>query len=47
MSDFVIKTEQLTKVYGEQTAVNSVDLHVKKAVFMGSLAVMEPGRPLL
>ena len=28
MSDFVIETRGLTKVYGEQTAVNSVNLHV-------------------
>ncbi len=28
MSDNVIETKQLTKVYGNQTAVNAVDLHV-------------------
>lgn len=34
MSDFLIETKQLTKIYGEQTAVNSVNLHVKKVGFM-------------
>ena len=29
MSDFVIETKKLTKIYGEQTAVSSVDIHVK------------------
>lgn len=37
MSDFVIETRQLTKVYGEQTAVDSVDLHVKKGRIYGLL----------
>lgn len=37
MSDFVIETEQLTKIYGEQTAVNSVSLHVKKGRIYGLL----------
>ena len=31
MSDLVIETKKLTKIYGEQTAVNSVNLHVKPA----------------
>ena len=30
MSEFLIETKQLTKIYGEQTAVNTVNLHVKK-----------------
>lgn len=37
MSDFLIETKQLTKVYGEQTAVNSVNLHVKKGRIYGLL----------
>lgn len=37
MNDFVIETKQLTKVYGEQTAVNSVNLHVKKGRIYGLL----------
>lgn len=37
MSDFVIETKQLTKVFGEQTAVNAVDLHVKKGRIYGLL----------
>lgn len=37
MSDFLIETKQLTKIYGEQTAVNSVNLHVKKGSIYGLL----------
>lgn len=37
MSDFLIETKQLTKVYGEQIAVNSVNLHVGKGRIYGLL----------
>ena len=37
MNDFVIETKQLTKIYGEQTAVSKVDLHVKKGRIYGLL----------
>jgi len=37
MNEFVIETKQLTKVYGDQTAVNSVNLHVKKGRIYGLL----------
>ncbi len=37
MSDYVIETKQLTKVYGDQTAVNAVDLHVKSGQIYGLL----------
>lgn len=37
MNEFVIETKQLTKVYGEQIAVNSVNLHVKKGRIYGLL----------
>lgn len=37
MSDCVIETKELTKVYGDQTAVNAVDLHVKKGRIYGLL----------
>jgi bacitracin transport system ATP-binding protein len=37
MNDFVIKTKQLTKIYGKQTAVSSVNLHVKKGRIYGLL----------
>ena len=37
MSDYVIETKQLTKVYGSQTAVNAVDLHVKRGQIYGLL----------
>jgi bacitracin transport system ATP-binding protein len=37
MNEFVIETKQLTKIYGEQTAVGSVNLHVKKGQIYGLL----------
>ena len=37
MSDYVIETKQLTKVYGDQSAVNSVNLHVRKGRIYGLL----------
>lgn len=37
MSDYVIETKQLTKIYGEQTAVNSVNLHIEKGRVYGLL----------
>ena len=37
MSEFLIETKQLTKIYGEQAAVNSVNLHVKKGRIYGLL----------
>lgn len=37
MSDFVIETKQLTKIFGNQTAVNAVGLHVKKGRIYGLL----------
>lgn len=37
MNEFVIETKQLTKTYGEQTAVNRVDLHVQKGRIYGLL----------
>ncbi len=37
MNDFLIETKQLTKIYGEQTAVSSVDLHVGKGRIYGLL----------
>lgn len=37
MNDFVIETSQLTKVYGKQKVVNSVNLHVKKGRIYGLL----------
>lgn len=37
MNDFVIETKQLTKVYGKQTVVSSVNLHVKKGRIYGLL----------
>lgn len=37
MSEFVIESKQLTKVYGDQAVVNAVDLHVKKGRIYGLL----------
>ncbi|AKA69484.1 ABC transporter ATP-binding protein [Clostridium scatologenes] len=37
MNDFVIETKQLTKIYGDQTVVNTVNLHVKKGQIYGLL----------
>lgn len=37
MNDLVIETKQLTKIYGEQTAVSKVNLHVKKGRIYGLL----------
>lgn len=37
MGDLVIETKRLTKIYGEQTAVNAVDLHVKRGRIYGLL----------
>lgn len=37
MSDYLIETKKLTKVYGEQVAVKGVDLHVKKGCIYGLL----------
>ncbi len=37
MNDLVIRTENLTKVYGEQESVKSVNLHVKKGRIYGLL----------
>lgn len=37
MDDYVIETRQLTKIFRDQTAVNMVDLHVKKGRVYGLL----------
>ncbi len=37
MSDYLIETKQLTKMYGDQAAVKDVDLHVKKGRIYGLL----------
>lgn len=37
MSDFVIETKQLTKVYGEQAAVNKASIHVEQGRIYGLL----------
>lgn len=37
MDNMMIETRQLTKLYGEQTAVNKVNLHVQKGRIYGLL----------
>jgi bacitracin transport system ATP-binding protein len=37
MDNLMIETRQLTKVYGEQTVVNKVNLHVQKGRIYGLL----------
>lgn len=34
MSEYLLSTSGLTKQFGHHKAVNNVDLHVKKALFM-------------
>ena len=41
MSDLVIETKKLTKIYGEQTAVNSVNLHVKPGRIYGLFLLLQ------
>ena len=36
MCSYVIETKRLTKKYGEQTAVNAVNIHVEKGRIYGS-----------
>ena len=35
MTDLVIETKGLTKVYGDQTVLNAVNLHVKRGRIYG------------
>ena len=37
MSEYLIETKQLTKIYGEQAAVKNIDLHVKRGRIYGLL----------
>lgn len=37
MTEFVIESKRLTKIYGDQTVVNAVNLHVKKGCIYGLL----------
>ena len=37
MKNYIIETKNLTKVYGEQKAVNSVNLHIEKGSIYGLL----------
>ena len=37
MKNYIIETKNLTKVYGEQKAVNSANLHIEKGSIYGLL----------
>ena len=43
----VVETRELSKKYGQQFAVDKVNMHIKKAQFMDSLAKTEVAKPLL
>ena len=45
--DYVLKTKDVTKVYGEHKAVHGVSMHVKKVQSMALLVKMELERPHL
>ena len=37
MSDYIIETKNLTKIYGEQKSVDNLNIHVKKGRIYGLL----------
>lgn len=45
MCSYVIETKRLTKKYGEQTAVNAVNIHVEKGGYTDCWGVMELAKP--
>ena len=47
MHDFVIETKHLTKIYGEQTVLEKVSLHVEREKSMVFWGETEPGKPRL
>lgn len=47
MNKYVIETKQLTKTYGEQTVVNSVNIHVKQGQIYGCWGVRGRVKPQL
>ena len=47
MSDYLIETKQLTKIYGDQTVLKDVQLHGKKGRIYGLLGRNGARKPLL
>lgn len=47
MSDFLLETNQLTKQYKEQTAVNQVNLHIKRGSIYGLIGKNGAGKTTL
>ena len=47
MSDYLIETKQLTKIYGDQTVVRDVNLHVKKGRILWIVGTQWAGKPPL
>lgn len=47
LSEMLLETRNLTKQYGHHKAVDSVNLHIKKVLFMVLSVGMELGRQLV
>lgn len=47
LSEMLLETRNLTKQYGHHKAVDSVNMHIKKALFMVLSVGMELGRQLV
>ena len=46
LSEMLLETRNLTKQYGHHKAVDSVDMHIKKVLFMALSVGMGLGRQL-
>lgn len=46
LSEMLLETRGLTKRYGDHKAVDSVSMHIKRALSMDLSDEMEPGRRL-
>lgn len=47
MTNYIIETKQLTKIYGDQKAINNVNLHVKKGRIYGLLGRNGAGKTMI
>lgn len=45
MNELLLKTDRLTKQYGQHKAVNEVSLHIKRAVSMVLSGETAPAKP--